>query len=120
MSTPRLGHDPIPMRNVGPDLTDADPDTGSHRSWYDGFDRIEARGDWFWNLRGGRRTMILAIPCALARRDWQWSMWSIGYVNHSGASWSWDGDDQRPTLTPSLHAVGIWHGWVRGGELVEA
>lgn len=31
-----------------------------------------------------------------------------------------DGDPIRPTLSPSLHVVGEWHGWVRNGELVEA
>ena len=26
----------------------------------------------------------------------------------------------HPTLTPSLHWIGFWHGWVRGGKLIEA
>lgn len=120
--TPKIGHPPIPMRKVGPDLTDDDKDEGRHGSFYDGFERLERRGDWFWNLRKGKRTLILAIPCVdrPGNRGWQWSMWSIGYKNASDAQWSWNGNDEQPTLKPSLHAKGIWHGFVRDGTLVEA
>ena len=33
-------------------------------------------------------------------------------------SWEWDGDIQLPTLNPSIHHVGCWHGWLKRGELV--
>ena len=26
-------------------------------------------------------------------------------------------NEEAPTLRPSLHAVGIWHGWVTAGQL---
>ncbi len=33
-------------------------------------------------------------------------------------SWSLSGDPDRPTLSPSLHLVGHWHGWMREGRFV--
>lgn len=32
--------------------------------------------------------------------------------------WGWDGNREAPTLTPSLHWIGVWHGWMRAGEIV--
>lgn len=31
--------------------------------------------------------------------------------------WGWDGNEEAPTLTPSIHALGEWHGWLRSGKL---
>jgi Family of unknown function (DUF6527) len=31
--------------------------------------------------------------------------------------WGWNGNEDKPTLTPSIHAVGIWHGFLTNGEL---
>ena len=31
--------------------------------------------------------------------------------------WAWDGDEENPTLTPSLHVPGTWHGFLRRGML---
>jgi hypothetical protein len=49
-------------------------------------------------------------------------------LNHkpsvSAPSWTWDGDLDRPTLSPSVNCNGAggcgWHGWVRAGVFVEA
>ena len=35
----------------------------------------------------------------------------------NGAEWEWDGDEDKPTLTPSIHAPGIWHGFLIAGRL---
>jgi hypothetical protein len=35
-----------------------------------------------------------------------------------GASWGFDGNLDRPTLTPSVHHVGHWHGYIRAGRMV--
>lgn len=37
---------------------------------------------------------------------------------NGGHSWAWDGNEESPTLTPSVHIFGCWHGWVRGGVMV--
>lgn len=31
--------------------------------------------------------------------------------------WGWDGDTERPTLTPSIHTPGYWHGYLTSGKL---
>jgi hypothetical protein len=30
-------------------------------------------------------------------------------------SWAWDGNREAPTLEPSIHHVGHWHGYLRAG-----
>lgn len=35
-----------------------------------------------------------------------------------GATWLWDGNFEKPTLTPSVNCQGCeckWHGWLQGG-----
>lgn len=34
----------------------------------------------------------------------------------SPPSWEFDGNEDSPTLSPSINHVGCWHGWLRGGE----
>lgn len=31
--------------------------------------------------------------------------------------WGWDGNEDQPTLQPSIHYVGHWHGYLRAGRL---
>ena len=89
---------------------------------------LKRRGDFYWIIdASGARTLALAIPVATPNparpwmdSDWDYSQWTIDHPNHCGAQWSWDGNESKPTLSPSLHAVGEWHGWVQGGTLVEA
>jgi hypothetical protein len=37
-----------------------------------------------------------------------------------GHSWEWDGNEDKPTLTPSINAKGCWHGYVRACRMVSA
>ena len=32
--------------------------------------------------------------------------------------WGWNGDAEKPSITPSIHAVGQWHGYLTNGRLV--
>lgn len=34
------------------------------------------------------------------------------------AYWQLSGSADRPTLHPSIDAVGIWHGWLKDGQLL--
>lgn len=43
--------------------------------------------------------------------------WTVDRVNQCGARWSLSGTREAPTLSPSLHWVGVWHGWLRDGQL---
>lgn len=40
----------------------------------------------------------------------------VGGVDHP--SWVWDGNEDKPTLVPSVHLPGRWHGWFRNGRMV--
>ncbi len=31
--------------------------------------------------------------------------------------WQWDGSREAPTLSPSIHVIGRWHGFLRAGKL---
>lgn len=35
-------------------------------------------------------------------------------------SWNWDGNENAPTLSPSVHHVGHWHGYLREGFWVNS
>lgn len=35
----------------------------------------------------------------------------------SHPSWDWDGNVEHPTLMPSVHTHGHWHGWFRKGRM---
>lgn len=37
---------------------------------------------------------------------------------NGGHSWEWDGNEDTPTLNPSINATGSWHGWIRAGRAV--
>jgi hypothetical protein len=32
--------------------------------------------------------------------------------------WGWDGNEVFPTLEPSIHCPGTWHGYLKQGKLV--
>lgn len=38
-----------------------------------------------------------------------------GFKPSSTPSWNWNGSLEKPTLTPSVHHVGHWHGWLTNG-----
>ena len=37
---------------------------------------------------------------------------------NGGHSWEWNGNEDKPTLSPSVNSIGNWHGWVRAGRMV--
>lgn len=45
----------------------------------------------------------------------------LGHPPHNDG-WDWDGNVRTPTLSPSIKCTGgcQWHGYVRGGTLVDA
>ena len=71
---------------------------------------------------GARRSLYVFLPSGHVAR------WPIHPLTTSkGHSWEWDGDEDAPTLTPSLHLLSerpdtgerktLWHGWVTRGRL---
>jgi hypothetical protein len=39
-----------------------------------------------------------------------------GPNNH--AAWGWDGNEDEPTLTPSIHCHDHWHGFLTKGQFI--
>lgn len=35
----------------------------------------------------------------------------------AGPAWGFDGNMDKPTLTPSVHQIGDWHGFFRAGRM---
>lgn len=35
------------------------------------------------------------------------------------AQWSWDGNRENPTFTPSVNCSACWHGYIRAGRCVD-
>ena len=124
--TPKYGHPPITMRRFTPDVSD---EYVEMLPWEDiagggrlkRFTQIPQRaGDFYWDTQDGKRKLVVAVPRPNPEQDWVLTVWTIDHKNTSDASWSWDGNQNAPTLSPSLHAVGLWHGWITNGELREA
>ena len=67
--------------------------------------KIEKVGDFYWDLREGRRDLVIAVPWPPHSGKAIWSSWSIDYKNDSDASWTWDGNEDKPTLNPSIHWI---------------
>lgn len=121
MTYPKVGHPPIPMRRVR--------DGWLHRgSTVDGKPLLEARGDFYWlrDETGGDRRLMLAVPMLpmpdfhdAGAEPWVVSWMTLDRKNSSGALWTWDGNEDKPTLRPSLGIPGYWHGWISAGRLVE-
>ena len=115
--TPRYGHQPITMHRCGPDFHQGKPVLGT-------IDRkFKQVGDFYWKFdEQGRRSLIVALPFNRTdgRLNFAGSSWTIDHKNFCEAQWSWDDNEDQPTLSPSLHWIGVWHGWVRAGMLVEA
>lgn len=36
---------------------------------------------------------------------------------NGGHSWEWDGNMDKPTLKPSVHSIGRWHGHIKQGRM---
>lgn len=106
-ATPRYGHLPIPMRRVDDD------------------DAIARAGEFCWYVDDdGCRYLHCAVPGAKDDPE-QYTYIEIPvrlgpHERQGRASWGWNGDIKRPTIQPSIHTHGHWHGWIRAGRMIEA
>ena len=126
MTYPHYGHDPLPMRRL-PDVTQEvqdswpweDMPSGGRSKRNPNFP--EKPGDFFWNLSmGEHRSLVVKLPAPEDGQRDGVREWPITWALSNGAQWTWDGNEDKPTLTPSLGAPNLWHGWVSNGQLVEA
>jgi hypothetical protein len=79
------------------------------------FDAIEKPGDFYFEPvqgMGGDTCLHIQMPdgaficIAVARGG-----------NTTPKVWGWDGNEDRPTITPSIHCIDRWHGWLEAGRL---
>ena len=81
-------------------------------------------GDWcFFSAKDkpDRNYIMIRCPDGNANSRGSVTAWRLRAVpDPNDDDWQWDGNRDAPTLTPSLHWVGVWHGWMRAGELVSA
>ena len=68
----------------------------------------------------GSRTMLLLVP---SERERGYEPLYL-YMRHAANNWAeageehgWDGDEDRPTLSPSVSVPGGWHGFMENGQL---
>ena len=81
-------------------------------------------GDFAWDFDsaatgGDRSRPTHFIYVALPGDAGGWSPIEVQLGDQGGQRlWGWDGNEDKPTLTPSILSPGIWHGYLRAGRLV--
>ena len=83
-------------------------------------------GDFYWIVDEDSDTydIVIALPCTHSyynyKFSWIYSRWPVNAPgeNHK-RRWDWDGEKDKPTLTPSLHMLEYWHGFLIKGRLIE-
>lgn len=82
---------------------------------FDDIDDVRKQPGAFEYYKSGDRYpagMIFSCPCGCGR---QRSLQFRPADEPERASWQWDGNVESPTLQPSVHWRGHWHGWLRNG-----
>lgn len=113
--------------------------TSEVEDWYDEFFGPHSRpGDWIWSRTDGHRTMLIIFPLIGMAPALHNQLEQNGgelihiHVNHqpNPRGWAdhgpingWDGDEDSPTLHPSIFVRGLesspgWHGFLQAGQLV--
>jgi hypothetical protein len=79
-------------------------------------DRHEA-GAFMWVVDDEGRRIIYTCPLGAGKRACAVPIHPNVLPN--GASWQWDGNEEAPTLSPSINCVGGcgWHGWIQNGVM---
>lgn len=105
MPTEQAGHEPIEMKRVT------------------GYDDLKDGpvGAFYWSLNeheNGRRYIKMNVPTP--HHPDGFKLCSVPVEPGSTYAWEWDGNEDRPTLKPSIDHFGHWHGWVQNGRMVKA
>ncbi|OJU12767.1 MAG: hypothetical protein BGN85_08890 [Alphaproteobacteria bacterium 64-11] len=81
---------------------------------FDDIDDVDKQSGAFKYFKAGDRYpagMIYSCPCGCGARG----ALRFRPAEPAHPSWEWDGNMEAPTLSPSVHHVGHWHGWLQGG-----
>lgn len=89
----------------------------THIADRDEFMNRRVAGSWWVSepdTSDGERSFWYCCPCGCGRR----APLTVGlnFKPADGPSWSWNGSLERPSLQPSVHHVGHWHGYLTDGE----
>ena len=91
-----------------------------HTGTYREFEETGEIGDWWIDEK--RASIYIMIPTNPPHPEMppkaNPTRWPYRDPLPNGAVWQFNGDLDKPTLTPSLHWVNMWHGWLRAGELI--
>lgn len=75
-------------------------------------DEVRSAAGAFEYYQDGERFpagMIYCCPCGCGVTG------ALRFRPAASPSWEWDGNLEKPTLSPSVHHVGHWHGYLRNG-----
>lgn len=70
------------------------------------------------NAAGEKVGLQSCLPNAGDHGDPSWGVTMFKGYGTPNHEWTWDGNIEKPTLKPSIHRVGHWHGWLRSGRFV--
>ena len=88
-------------------------------------------GDFYWHFdEQNQRSLYFICPSKTNPKGSDLCVITIAHENNNGASWSWNGDEDNPTILPSVlfsmvktlepeTKEEIWHGWIKQGKLVD-
>lgn len=65
--------------------------------------------EYFTSTERGIAGLLFKCPCGCGL------MGALDFRPHESPSWDWNGDKEKPTLTPSVHTPGHWHGFLTDG-----
>ena len=70
---------------------------------------------WVNNLAGDRAILRFVCPCGCG------GLGTVPILPGYGAQWQWDGNTEKPTLTPSILRLSDchWHGYLTNGVFVQ-
>ena len=72
--------------------------------------------EWMTNQDGKISCMAFVCPCGCHTVH----AINVGQAELPGSFWRWDGNKERPTLTPSILRCDVcrWHGFLTNGEWI--
>ncbi len=77
-------------------------------------DHIVRPGDFSWDGEyEGKRYLYLCLPGQVTMEAIKVQRGGPG----GSRVWGWDGNEDKPTIEPSIHYQGVWHGYLRAGRL---
>lgn len=80
-------------------------------------DEVRAVGDFWWRDMDGEMYLVAIFPGEVPTLNGMTAVRVKGEAKPGSPTWKWDGNQDQPTLTPSVNIVGHWHGWIQAGEM---